>query len=55
LKKKKRKKPQPRTEPRREPNETSRAQLGPDEEKRPYRPREEDASIEDPLRDWPED
>jgi hypothetical protein len=33
----------------------SRAQLGPDEEKRPYRPMPDDASIEDPLRDWPED
>ena len=36
-------------------NEASRAQLGPDEEKRSYRPREDDASIEDPLRDWPEE
>lgn len=33
----------------------SRAQLGPDEERRPYRPREEDASIEDPLQDWPKE
>ena len=33
----------------------SRAQLGPDEEKRPYRPKREDASMEDPLRDWPKD
>jgi len=32
-----------------------RAQLGPDEERRPYRPREEDASIEDPLQDWPKE
>jgi hypothetical protein len=36
-------------------NEASRAELGPDEEQRPYRPRSEDASIEDPLEDWPED
>ena len=35
--------------------EESRALLGRDEEKRPYRPREEDASVEDPLKDWPED
>jgi hypothetical protein len=27
-------------------NEASRAQLGPDEEKRPYRPRKSDASVE---------
>ena len=33
----------------------SRAQLGADPERRPYRPREEDASIEDPLDDWPKD
>lgn len=33
----------------------SRAQLGPDAQTRPYRPRSEDASIEDPLEDWPED
>jgi len=33
----------------------SRAQLGPDDERRPYRPREEDASIEDPLQDWPKE
>jgi hypothetical protein len=36
-------------------NEASRAQLGPDEEKRPYRPRKSDASVEDPLKDWPEE
>jgi hypothetical protein len=36
-------------------NEAGRAQLGPDEERRRYRPREEDASVEDPLRDWPEE
>lgn len=32
----------------------SRAQLGRDEEARAPRPRDEDASIEDPLGDWPE-
>lgn len=32
-----------------------RAQLGRDEEARAYRPREDDASVEDPLGDWPED
>ena len=36
-------------------NAVSRAQLGPDEEKRPYRPAPDDASIEDPLQDWPQD
>jgi len=36
-------------------NEASRAQLGRDAEKRPYRPRKSDASVEDPLKDWPED
>jgi hypothetical protein len=36
-------------------NAGSRAQLGPDDEKRPYRPATDDASIEDPLQDWPED
>ena len=36
-------------------NAVSRAQLGPDEEERPYRPPPYDASIEDPLHDWPED
>jgi len=41
--------------PRPELKEASRAQLGDDAERRPYRPREEDASIEDPLRDWPEE
>ncbi len=35
-------------------NAAGRAQLGRDEEKRPYRPREDDASVEDPLKDWPE-
>ena len=36
-------------------NEASRAQLGGDEEKRRYRPREDDASVEDALQDWPEE
>jgi hypothetical protein len=33
----------------------SRAQVGRDEEARPPRPREVDASVEDPLGDWPEE
>lgn len=33
----------------------SRAQLGRDEEARAYRPRADDASVEDPLGDWPEE
>ena len=33
----------------------SRAQLGRDEEKRAVRPPQADASIEDPLQDWPAD
>jgi hypothetical protein len=32
-----------------------RALLGRDEEARAVRPRKEDASVEDPLGDWPED
>jgi len=36
-------------------NAASRAQLGPDAEQRKYRPPSEDASVEDPLEDWPED
>lgn len=36
-------------------NAASRAQLRPDEEKRPYRPLPDDASIEDPLHDWPDE
>lgn len=36
-------------------NAASRAQLGRDPERRPYRPPAEDASVQDPLRDWPED
>jgi hypothetical protein len=45
--------PQPAARP--ELNAASRALLGPDRELRPYRPRSEDASVEDPLEDWPED
>ena len=36
-------------------NAASRAQLGPDEEKRSCRRPQDDASIEDPLLDWQED
>jgi hypothetical protein len=36
-------------------NAASRAQLGADPDKRPYRPQPYDASIEDPLKDWPEE
>lgn len=53
--KKRRKKFEPRTTPQPELKEASRAQLGPDEEQRPYRPRKSDASVEDPLKDWPEE
>ncbi len=49
------KKPVAGRAPRPELNAASRAQLGPDEEKRPYRPKPDDASVEDPLRDWPQD
>ena len=52
-KKKKKSKAQPQPQP--ELKEAGRAQLGPDAEKRPYRPREDDASVEDPLKDWPEE
>lgn len=50
-------KPAPRaaTPPQPGLDESSRAQLGRDPEQRPYRPRKEDASVEDPLQDWPED
>jgi hypothetical protein len=41
--------------PRPELNAASRAQLGNDREARDYRPKEDDASVEDPLRDWPEE
>lgn len=53
MKKKKKRKPEAPPQP--ELNEASRAQLGPDQEKRPYRPRKSDASVEDPLEDWPEE
>jgi hypothetical protein len=36
-------------------NAASRAQLGRDAERRAYRPQAEDASVQDPLRDWPEE
>jgi len=48
-------KPRVAARPRPELNESSRAQLGPDEEKRPYRPRADDASVEDPLEDGSQD
>lgn len=38
-----------------EASRASRALLGRDEEQRCYRPRQDDASIEDPLNDWPSD
>jgi len=40
---------------RRDLNAASRALLGKDEEARAVRPPREDASVEDPLQDWPED
>ena len=55
MKKKKKKQRVPQTPPQPELNEAGRAQLGRDEEKRAYRPREDDASVEDPLKDWPEE
>ena len=36
-------------------NAASRAQLGRDPEQRAYRPQPYDASVQDPLRDWPEE
>jgi len=36
-------------------NAVSRAQLGRDEKRLPHRPLPDDASVEDPLQDWPED
>jgi len=47
--------PEPETPPQPDLNEASRALLGPNEEQRPYRPRKSDASVEDPLEDWPND
>jgi hypothetical protein len=55
MRKKRKKKPGDPAQPQPELNQASRAQLGPDEEKRPYRPRDDDASTEDPLHDWPEE
>jgi hypothetical protein len=57
MRKKRKKRPQagPRTPPQPGLNEAGRAQLGADEERRRYRPREADASVEDPLKDWPEE
>jgi hypothetical protein len=56
-KQKRRKEKRPRAESAARPElkAAGRAQLGRDEERRPYRPREEDASIEDPLQDWPKE
>lgn len=56
-KQKRRKENRPRTESAARPEleAAGRAQLGPDEERRAYRPREDDASIEDPLQDWPKE
>jgi hypothetical protein len=48
-------KPRPERTPAPELNLASRAQLGRDAQARPYRPAEDDASIEDALHDWPED
>ena len=36
-------------------NEVSRAQLGRDPQARPHRPAPEDASMQDPLQDWPDE
>ena len=55
MKRKRKKKSSAQAQPQPELNEANRAQLGPDEEKRRYRPREDDASVEDPLQDWPND
>jgi len=41
--------------PANELNAWSRAQLGPEENRRAYRTLRDDASVEDPLHDWPED
>jgi hypothetical protein len=55
MRRKRRKNPRAEPQPRPELQHAGRAQLGRDEERRPYRPREEDASVEDPLRDWPDE
>ena len=44
--------PQRSAVPRPELKQVSRAQVGADEKQRPYRPRPDDASIEDALEDW---
>jgi hypothetical protein len=49
------KKPRAAAVPHPELKAVSRAQLGPDVEQRSYRPKADDASVQDPLRDWPED
>ena len=56
-KQKRRKPKRSRAEPAARPElkAAGRAQLGRDDERRPYRPRAEDASIEDPLQDWPKE
>jgi len=48
---KKKRKRKPQTQPQPDLNEAGRAQLGGDEEKRPYRPRADDASVEVPPKD----
>jgi len=53
--KRKARKARPERTPAPELNLGGRAQLGRDEQARPYRPTEDDASIEDTLHDWPED
>jgi len=55
MKRKRKRKPPAQRQPQPALNEASRAQLGPDEERRPYRPRDEEASVEDPLGDWPKE
>lgn len=51
-KERKAKPPQRSAVPRPELKKVSRAQVGPDKDERPYRPRPDDASIEDALEDW---
>lgn len=56
MKTRQKRKPAPRAAPPQPGlDESSRAQLGSDPEQRPYRPQKDDASLEDPLQDWPED
>jgi hypothetical protein len=47
--------PSPRAGGANDLNAACRAQLGPEAGTRAYRPQADDASIEDPLHDWPED